>query len=331
MTIDKSLPTELGYHSQRAGNVLYVEYAAQIPADLSPYSVIKFKRGIDITYDLQILSGKDYLAYGDSSLPKPIIRRSNPDLTIESNGVNDALIADLDLRGGRRGLSFYSGSNIEILRCHLEGNTAHANAQGIYAKYVNGLKILQCTSANTQGDVIYGTGCSNVNIEYNDFGATNGAAGDGIEFSHENKAGQRNSNIIIRNNIIRTDDLSNSGKGAIVVEGTDGYEISYNDVEGQYFGISLSGTDGEIFENTVHGQDMVQYPYGFGIGIGTAFPTDNVSIYGNRIFNCNRGVIVSAPNPANPPLITNIGISNNEFIDCGVDTFVNIPYTGTIE
>jgi Right handed beta helix region len=329
MTIDRTLPTELGYISQRAGNVLYIENQSQIPADITPYSVIRIKRGAELVWDMPILSGKDYLCYGDENAPKPIIRKSGDNVVVESNGKSDVLLADLDLRGGKRCLSFYGGGNIKVVRCHLADTSAYNISAGVYTKYVNGLYISQCTASGINGDVVYCTGTQNAKLQYNDFGSVNGGQADGIQFTGEGKSGQRCSGVLIENNVIRTDSLSTSGKGAIAIEETDNFVVRYNDVEGQFFGIGVGGGDGEVYKNNVWGTSS-DFQYGYGIGIGVK--ADGIQIQKNNISNCPRGIVVSGSNPAAVVAAdrANLDIRFNVIDGCPIPVHVDVPYTGVI-
>lgn len=326
--IDKTLPLSLGYMEQRKGNAIYIERQEDIPADLSPYQVIKFKRGMTFNFDLKGMSGKDFLSFGDADAPKPVIIR--PNTTNEGVKVTDCLIADLYIRGGIRGLSFYQGGNIRLQRLWFSGNIDTSNSQSIYAKYVKGITVSQCGSMETFGDFFYGVGCEGAELAYNDIWSVNGGAADGIQFSHEGKADRRNSYVTIRDNIIRTDSDSTSGKGAIAIEGTDGYSVYNNDVEGQFFGIALSGTKGQVFENTVHCTNP-DINWGFGIGVSNSFDADTISVTGNTVRNSPRGIVVSAPNPAAPPARLNLNIKNNKVENCPITLKVDVPYTGYVE
>ena len=326
--ITKTLPTNLGYYSPREGNTIHIESQADVPADLTPYRVVKFKRGVDINLDLKPLDNTDYLAFGDEAAPKPIIRHTAGAIT-ENNKIDNIVLADLDFRGGRRGLSFYAGSNMKFLRCNVQDTEGDSLSAGFYFKLTNGIDIQQCTSENTYGDVVYCDTAHNIYIAHNDFGSVNGSAGDSIQITAKDEL-SFSTNVMIEHNICRTNDGSTSGKGAIVVNKTDGYIIRDNDVEGQYFGIGVTGKNGLIENNTIHNAGMA-YPYGYGIGIGGEFDADNIQVINNTINNCKRGFAISDANTANPHLRTNLTIKGNTINNAVIGAFIDVPYTGIIK
>lgn len=323
--INKIIP-ETGYVPQRKGNVLYVESQTDLEQDLSGFSVIKFKRGGDFVFDFSLRPSTDYMAFGDSSAPKPIIRKSNAGQISENNKINDLVFADLDIRGGRRGLSFYSCQNILAQRCHFGENTPDPLSNGIYAKFVTNIKVLQCTASGVNGDVFYGVGVKNAELRLNDFGYVNGAGADNIQFSHENKVAQINSNIIIEDNILRSSPESTSGKGAIAIEGTDNYKVRNNHVEGRYFGITCNGTNGLIDGNIVYGTDKFNKN---GFGIGVTMDADNILISNNTVYDSARGFIISASNATAPNIRKNIVFTGNKTAGCLTGLFIDVPYTGS--
>lgn len=326
--ITKTLPTNLGYYSPREGNTIHIESQADVPADLTPYRVVKFKRGVDINLDLSPLDNTDYLAFGDEAAPKPIIRHTAGAIT-ENNKIDNIVLADLDFRGGRRGLSFYAGSNMKLLRCNVQDTEGDSLSAGFYFKLTNGIDIQQCTSNNTYGDVIFCDTAHNIYIAHNDFGSVNGSAGDSIQITAKKEL-DFSTNVMIEHNICRTDAGSTSGKGGIVGNKTDGLTIQDNDVEGPYFGIGVTGKNVLIQRNTIHNAGM-NYSYGYGIGIGGEFDADNIQIINNTIKNSNRAIAISDANTANPHLRTNLTINNNIISASNKGFFADVPFTGDVD
>ena len=120
-------------------------------------------------------------------------------------------------------------------------------------------------------------------------------------------------NIIIKNNIIKNSVTGISCDGDIIIDGNIIMDISTN-------GIENNPTRPLIIKNNkfIHCFCGIVIPY-----YATGYKKHNVSIFSNYLENCQKyGIAIMA--------VSNVSVSNNTLIDCGVNEFDDTSITTSI-
>lgn len=271
------------------------------------------RRGSTYSQSMRFGNNNTFRAYGNPIAPQPILTAPAPQIANITNadksgqpgvpqGCSNVLIEDFDIRCGPtvgRGVHLINVQNGVVKRCTVSGNAAGANSQAFVASgNCTGIVFRHCECRDYNGDGIYIThtwsGANEVSFCHLRPPFGSGTA-DCLQITGQNNFGERCKQFKVSHNIIDYGIRAwiGSGKGACVIQETDGYLFEYNLVKGGYFGIGAMGSRGTLrfnyffscrFNNTANNE--------WGCGQGANQYSMEHAYYGNYVDFSNRGMII---------------------------------------
>lgn len=282
------------------------------PAALSNPTIQCIKRGqiLDLAVAMEFRNGTIFKGYGDPSLPKWGVRTEGGFINqfrnarkangISAQGCSNVEIRDCNMLGGstiQRNVDAYNVTNIAIKRCYFTGNIDHANSSGFSVNNNSSNFVFKFneTSGSLYGDGGYITATNSYDIQFNIFRSPNGTAGDCLQISDEGNVDQRCFDGYIAYNIASFGTTTTSGKGCLVISGTDYVTVEHNFIpRGNYFGISTGAAHIIIrhnycFESSLNTTNNNEY----GIGFASDNPSLAIDIYDNYCIRGARTISIS--------------------------------------
>ncbi|MDR3471992.1 MAG: right-handed parallel beta-helix repeat-containing protein [Devosia sp.] len=197
------------------------------------------------------------------------------------------------------------------------GTTATSGA----ISFENGtnITIRDSTISGVTGDGIWIDGGKGIVIQNNQIGTVVGHDADNIQVGNA-------SSVSILGNHLDMSGITDSTKGNLVVNTSEGVVIESNVMVGGSYGASVNSNDVTIAYNEIYGQSG--YKWSFGIGIGETWSVKNYDIFSNSIHDVNFGVAVTGRGDY-AVTRTNVDVHDNTFDNIsGAALKVDRPATG---
>ncbi|MDB5562840.1 MAG: Parallel beta-helix repeat protein, partial [Hyphomicrobiales bacterium] len=153
------------------------------------------------------------------------------------------------------------------------------------------------------GDGIWIDGVNGVSIERNKVTTVVGHNSDNVQVVNS-------SHVSILGNTLDMTGPSDSAKGNLVVNTSNGVVIEHNLMIGGGYGASVNSDNVTIANNEIFGQ--TGYSWTFGIGLGEDWSVKNYDIHGNFIHDVKYGVAVTGSGSV-PVTRTDVSIHDNTF------------------
>jgi len=281
--------------------------AALSAIKLNPGDTVLLARGE--TYDGQLTvkySGTTtnpitYGAYGDGAAP--VITGS--DVGIYGSKTANIVVQDLTVANVSGNAIFAHGATNWTVAGVTVENTGSATTSGaISFESSTNVTIRDSSISGVTGDGVWISGVKGITIENTRIGTVEGHDSDNIQVDSS-------SNVSIIGNHLDMTGQTDSAKGNLVVNHSDGVIIEDNVMTGGGYGASVNSNNVTIASNEIFGQ--TGYTWTFGIGIGEKWSVQNYNIYDNNIHDVKYGVALTGSGTTIPVTRTNIDVHDNTF------------------
>lgn len=220
-------------------------------------------------------------AYGHGA--RPMIE--GPATGIYGSGTHDIVVQDIGIARTSGYALFASGAsnwNVEGIDVDHTGSSRHSGA--ISFEGGDHISLRHSTIAGVTGDGVLVNGTRDLTIADNDIRTVHGPAADNLQIAHAH-------DVTISGNHLDLSGQTDSTKGNLVVNGSDGVAISGNTMVGGAYGASVNSDNVTIAGNHIYGQ--AKYGWTYGIGLGNDKDIHNYDITGNDIHDVNYGVAIT--------------------------------------
>jgi polysaccharidase protein len=296
--------------------------AALSAINLAPGDTVLLARGA--TYDGQLtvkFSGTvanpiTYGAYGDGAAP--VITGS--DVGIYGSKTQNIVVQDLTITGTPGNAIFAHGAtNWTVANVTVENAGSAATSGAISFESSTNVLIRDSSISGVTGDGIWISGVKGITIQNTKIDTVQGHDSDNIQVGNS-------SNVSILGNHLDMSGQTDSAKGNLVVNHSDGVVIEDNVMTGGGYGASVNSNNVTIAYNEIFGQGG--YTWTFGIGIGEKWSVQNYNIYDNYIHDVRFGVALTGSGTI-PVTRTNIDVHDNTFDNiAGAAIKVDRPSSG---
>jgi len=240
-------------------------------------------------------------AYGDGE-NAPVISGGTAGIT--GSKTQNIVVQDLTIANTTgNAISATAAVNWTVQNVHVvdAGTAAHSGA--ISFQNSTNVTVEGTTITGVTGDGIWISGGSGITLEHNNIDTVHGVTGDNIQITGA-------TNVLVLDNSLDMSGQTDSTKGNLVVNGSDGVVIEGNTMVGGSYGASVNSDDVTIAYNNVYGQGG--YTWSFGIGIGENNAVKNYNIYDNDIHDVQYGVAITGKGTATGAR-TDIDVHDNTF------------------
>ncbi|HTJ58451.1 MAG TPA: Ig-like domain-containing protein [Devosiaceae bacterium] len=237
-------------------------------------------------------------AYGSGAAPV----FSGAGTGISAISTQNVVIKDLTVSDTSSNAIFAHGAtNLTIQNVQVIDTGTPAHSGAISLENSTNVTVEDSTITGVTGDGIWVNGGSGIVLQHNNIGTVQGTTGDNIQVTGA-------TNVSVLDNSLDMSGQTNSTKGNLVVNTSEGVTIEGNTLVGGGYGASVNSNDVTIAHNEVYGQSG--YTWSFGIGIGETWPVSNYDIYDNDVHDVLYGVAITGTTSATR---TNIDVHDNTF------------------
>ncbi len=260
-------------------------------------------------------------AYGQGAAP--VI--NGPSTGVYSSGTHDIVVHDIAIAHTSgyavfgRNVSNWTVDNVAVTGT---GSVAHSGA--ISFESSSNITVENSVVSGVTGDGLLINGGQGITIKNNQVSTVQGHNGDNVQVSGA-------TNVTITGNQLDMSGPTDSTKGNLVVNSSNGVDIEHNTMIGGSYGASVNSNNVTIAFNEIH--DQKGYSWSFGVGIGETWSVKNYNIHDNNIHNVAYGVAVSGTSTSTKVLRVGIDVHNNTFDHIGnaalkVDRAASGDFTG---
>ncbi|MDB5561451.1 MAG: Polysaccharidase [Hyphomicrobiales bacterium] len=247
-------------------------------------------------------------AYGQGAAP--VIK--GPATGVYSSGTHDVVVHDIAIAHTSgyavlgRNVSNWTIDNVAVSST---GSATHAGS--VSFENSSNVTVKNSTISGVTGDGILINGGHGITVANNTVGTVQGPAADNVQIGAA-------TGVTITGNHLDMSGTTNSTKGNLVVNKSDGVDIEHNTLVGGKYGASVNSNNVTIASNDIHGQKG--YSWSFGVGLAENWNVKNYNIHDNNIHDVARGVAVTG---ASTTLWReNIDVHNNTFSHMGTAALV---------
>jgi len=240
-------------------------------------------------------------AYGDGE-NAPVITGGGAGIT--GSKTQNVVVQDLTIANTTgNAISATAAVNWTVQNVHVVDTGTPAHSGAISFQNSTNVTVEGTTISGVNGDGIWISGGSAITLQHNTIDTVHGVTGDNIQITGA-------TNVLVLDNSLDMSAQTDSTKGNLVVNGSDGVVIEGNTMVGGSYGASVNSNDVTIAYNNVYGQGG--YTWSFGIGIGENYAVKNYNIYDNDIHDVQYGVAVTGKGDTTAAR-TNIDVHDNTF------------------
>jgi hypothetical protein len=171
-------------------------------------------------------------------------------------------------------------------------NIEKASEQGIRVHNGHSLNIADTNIANTKGDGIYLTRTHNAVLDNIKIEPPVGLGADGVQFAYENDDSNISKNAHVKGCILLQGPDSESTKGGLVCEKTEGYLVEQSYIQGKNFAFSSIGNKATVRSCLLDYARLNDYSFGY--GLGEQHHLADHHLYDCLIRDANRGFSLSS-------------------------------------
>lgn len=280
--------------------------AALSAITLQPGDSVVLARGtsydgpLTIKYSGTISSPITFGAYGDGT--SPVI--TGGDTGIYGSKTQNIIVQDLTVTNTTGNAIFAHGATNWVVENVTVADTGSALKSGAISFESSANVLIRDSSiSGVTGDGIWVDGAKGITIENTRIDTVQGHDSDNIQVVNS-------SNVLILGNHLDMSGHTDSAKGNLVVNTSDGVVIENNVLVGGGYGASVNSNNVTIAANEIFGQGG--YTWTFGIGIGEKWSVKNYNIYDNYIHDLRFGVALTGSGTTVVNR-TNIDVHNNTF------------------
>jgi polysaccharidase protein len=296
--------------------------AAVEALQLQPGDTVLFARGtsydagLDVKWSGSPTNPITFGAYGTGE--PPVI--GDTTTGIYGSKTQNIVVEDLAISHVSGNAIFALGaSSWTVQNVHVTDSGSPATSGAIAFENSANVTIRDSTISGVTGDGIFVDGGKNIVIQNNQVGTVQGPLADNVQVTNA-------TNVSILGNHLDMTGPTDSTKGNLVVNVSDGVIVENNVMTGGSYGASVNSDNVTIAYNEVYGQSG--YKWSFGIGIGETWDVRDYRIYDNYVHDVAYGVAITG-RESHPAVRTNIDVHDNTFDNIGgAAVKVDQPATG---
>ena len=220
-------------------------------------------------------------AYGEGDAPMI----SGAATGIYSSGTHDVVVHNIAV-ANTTGYAVFgrnvSNWTVDSLAVSNTGSAVHSGA--VSFENSSNVTVKGGAISGVTGDGMLINGGQGIVIENNQVGTVQGHNGDNVQINGV-------TGVTVTGNQLDMSGPTDSTKGNLVVNASDGVDIEHNTLVGGKYGASVNSDNVTIASNDIHGQQG--YSWSFGIGVGENWDVLNYDIHDNTISDVAYGVALT--------------------------------------
>ncbi|HEV7719080.1 MAG TPA: Ig-like domain-containing protein [Arsenicitalea sp.] len=273
---------------------------------LNPGDTVLFARGttyseqLTVKYSGTVSNPITFGAYGSGDAP--LFTDANHG--ISGSKTNNIVVQDLAVSHTTSNAIYaHLATNWTVQNVHVSDTGSDAQSGAISFAGGSNIAIKGNSISGVNGDGIWIDSVKGVSIEHNTVTTVVGHNSDNVQVVNS-------SQVSIQGNTLDMTGATDSAKGNLVVNTSDGVVIEHNLMMGGGYGASVNSDNVTIASNEIFGQ--TGYTWTFGIGLGENWDVSNYDIHDNFIHDVKFGIAVTGSGTT-PVMRTDVDIHNNTF------------------